>query len=105
MKFARKAMMTLASNIGVGILSLIGAVVISRVLGADGKGVVTLLFLTPSLVALILDAGLSIDNVHKISGTAGGNLRQKYSNSFHWMLLTTPLAIPMCVIGVWLSLR
>ena len=54
MKFARKAMMTLASNIGVGILSLIGAVVISRVLGADGKGVVTLLFLTPSLVALIL---------------------------------------------------
>lgn len=74
------------SNIGAGLASLLFAILLSRTLGPDGKGLVTLMFIVPSLVSMAGDGGMGIHAVY----SARKNFSQKnlvYSDNINWMVV------------------
>lgn len=85
MKFFKSSVLTFGGNLTTGVISLVLAIIFSRTLGAEGKGVVTILVLIPSMVGLALDLGISIANVYFLRSK---NISKDilFTNSMVWAL-------------------
>lgn len=99
MSLLRSTLFTLVGNLLTGLGSLLVAIFISRVLGPEGKGLLTFYVILASLVAMVAEMGISISNVyfHRSKGTASDVL---FANGLLWSLAAGLVAIGVTAFGV-----
>ncbi|MEZ4859685.1 MAG: flippase [Caldilineaceae bacterium] len=97
-QFIQQVSSTLVIQVLLLVLSTINAAVVARVLGAEGKGVLQLTTLVPSMLGLFLSGGLSVANVHYI-GTKRFTLAALTANAMMFALILTLFGF----VIVWLS--
>lgn len=64
MNFIKNTLMTLSSQITVTLLSVVGSIVIARVLGPEGKGAYSLILLVPTLLFSLGNLGIQSANTY-----------------------------------------
>src|SRR5438445_65652 len=63
-RFGRRAMQTFASLASMTVLTAVYGIIVARALGPQGKGVQSVLFLIPSIAALVLSNALVLANTY-----------------------------------------
>lgn len=97
--FAKQVGSTLTAQIIHLLLSVINGALIARWFGAEGKGILQLVLLVPTMFGLLLAGGIGISNVHYL-GSQRYSLSSLASNSVWFTLLGSALAAVLFGIGI-----
>ena len=90
--FVRHVTSTFAVQVAVLITATFNTAIIARWLGAEGKGVIQLALLIPSMFGLFLSSGIGVANVH-YAGTRRYNVAQLMGNTVTYTLLLTVVGV------------
>lgn len=95
----KSIIVTLGGNLVTGFGSLILAIVISRELGPEGKGILTFFIVLATLVAMVVDSGVSIANVFYYRTK---NIKKKilFWNGVIWSFVVGGMSAVMVFFGV-----
>lgn len=98
--FSQKSLITFLTGIGLFVSGVLSMVIISRILGPEGKGIYSLLILIPGMIMTFGNFGLGSGNVYFV-GSGKYKLQEVVSNS---LVLTVILGF--LLIGIfWLMLQ
>jgi len=103
--FVRHVSSTFAVQVAVLITATFNTAIIARWLGADGKGVIQLALLIPSMFGLFLSSGIGVATVH-YAGTRRYTVAQLMANAMTYTLLLTvvgTLLFALIVSMQWLD--
>ena len=98
--FVQQVGSTFAVQIILLIVSVVNGALIARWFGAEGKGVLQLVLLAPSMLGLFLAGGIGLANVHFL-GSKRYDLTTLMSNSLWFVLLASLASVVILAIGAW----
>ncbi len=98
--FVQQVSSTFAVQVILLLVSVINGALIARWFGAEGKGVLQLVLLAPSMLGLFLAGGIGLANVHYL-GSKRYDLTTLMANSLWFVLLATLASAIILAIGAW----
>ncbi len=94
--FSKNSLITLLNNLFVFVFGFISMIIISRVLGPEGKGIYSLILLIPGLIMTFGSFGLGSGNVYFV-GSKKYSIQEVVSNS----LVLTILLGSFLILVFW----
>lgn len=93
---------TFAGQVGVGLTGIVSAIIIARIYGPSGNGIFAMAMLLPTLLAMLLNLGMSASNVYLIS-SGSSHVREAMLGNIllSFILSTLGLVIGFFVIGFY----
>lgn len=98
MTFIKKSLSIFTTSVSLFFLSTLTSVVIARMLGPQGKGVFTIIFLVPSFLLMFSNLGISVANIYYI-GKKEDKLEDIVSNSVVFSLVLGVAGIILFILA------